>query len=267
MNFSAFMTKILTATAWGMEKPQAWHPFHLCFLLIGLFLCACFGVFIRKKKINAEKIILTSSGLFLIVTEIYKQLFYTYYIGGGQYQWWIFPFQLCSVPMYLCVIAPWLKDGPVKRGMYNFLVFYNLFGAFISFLEPSGLCHEYWTLTLHAFIWHMTLIFIGVYLIASKKVGLRFRDYFTSVGVFMGLALIAFGINCALNKVSNYTINMFFVGPNITSLAVFNNIATKCGWFVNTIIYVTCLSVAAFIVFMIVRLLSKLGTKKTKQTA
>lgn len=49
--------------------------------------------------------ILLGVGLFLMFCEGYKLLFYYYVIGHGSFQWWVFPFQLCSIPMYLCVAA------------------------------------------------------------------------------------------------------------------------------------------------------------------
>ena len=95
--------------------------------------------------------------------------FYTYIIGDGQYQWWIFPFQLCSVPMYLCLIIPFIKEGKIKKSFYLFLSTYNLLGGFVAMFEPSGLSHSYWTLTLHAYIWHLLLVFIGFLIIFNKK--------------------------------------------------------------------------------------------------
>lgn len=49
--------------------------------------------------------ILLGVGLFLMFCEGYKLLFYYYVIGHGSFQWWVFPFLLCSIPMYLCVAA------------------------------------------------------------------------------------------------------------------------------------------------------------------
>ena len=38
-----------------------------------------------------------------------------YTLDAGYYQWHAFPFQFCSVPMFVAFIAPLLKDGKVKR--------------------------------------------------------------------------------------------------------------------------------------------------------
>ena len=64
------------------------------------------------------------------------------------------------------------------------------------------------------------------------------------------LSAVAFCLNCALWNVSDGTINMFYVGPRISSIIVFKQIATSFGWYVNTPIYMFCLCLAAFLFFL-----------------
>ena len=109
-----FLEKLIEATAWGMEKPPAYGGFHLTFTFVGLAVCILLAYLLRNTGERGNRIVLWSVGGFLALTEIYKQLFYYFYIGDHSYQWWIFPFQLCSVPMYLCLIAPFLKKGKVQ---------------------------------------------------------------------------------------------------------------------------------------------------------
>ncbi len=239
-----------------MVKPASYGPFHLTFFFVGLALSVLFAFLLRKATDRQNKIILGSVGGFLLLTEIYKQLFYFYVIGNGHYQWWIFPFQLCSVPMYFCLIAPFLKSGRLQKCMYNFMLAFNLMGGFIAFLEPSGLVHEYWTLTLHAFIWHMTLVFVGLYIGFSGRAGLKIRDYRYAVISFAALCGIAFAINLIFWNMPAATndphghINMFYVGPANSPLIVFKNICKTAGWYVNAPIYIACLCAAAFIFFL-----------------
>ena len=246
----SFLKHFIEATAWTMEKPKAYGAFHLIFTFVGLAVCILLAYVLRKTGKRGNRIVLTSVGVFLLLTEIYKQLFYYYHIGEGSYQWWIFPFQLCSVPMYLCLIAPWLKEGKVQAAMYHFMTTFNLLGGIMAFAEPSGIIHGYWTLTLHAFVWHMMLIFVGLYLIASGRGAKTVKDYLSSVVLFLVLAVIAFVINLLFWDVSGGTIKMFYVGPAISPLAVFKDIATNCGWYVNTPIYLVAVSLGAYLIFL-----------------
>lgn len=239
------MYDFLKSTAWGMQKPAAYGPFHLTFLVVGLALCVLFAYLLRKSDDKRHNAILLSVGVFLLVCEVYKQLFYTYYIGKGEYQWWIFPFQLCSVPMYLCTIIPFVKNKKINKALCSFLASFNLLGGFIALFEPSGLSHEYVTLTLHAFIWHIALVFVGFYLIASNRTSGSLKEFKSAVIIFILLACIAQAINITFHQ---HDIKMFYISPyHSTPLIVFKQIEEACGWFVNMIVYIIALTLGSFI--------------------
>jgi uncharacterized membrane protein YwaF len=253
-SFSEILDKAIESTAWKMTPPPAYGTFHLLFMLIGIALCFLLAYKLRGISERGHKAVLFSAGMFLIVTEIYKQLFYYFYIsnpeGVNQYDWWVFPFQLCSVPMYLCIIAVFLKPGPIQNGIYGFMTTYNLLGGLISFIEPSGITHSYWTLTLHAYLWHMMLIFIGIYLIISGRCAKTKKDFLHAAATFVVLCAVAFCINLIFWDVSGGDINMFFVGPRNSSLAVFEDIAKNFGWYVSTALYIPAVTLGAFIMFL-----------------
>jgi len=237
-------------TAWEMERPKAYGAFHLTFFFVGLAVAVLLAWLLRKCGEKGNRAVLLTAGGFLIATEIYKQLFYFYVVGDGSYQWWIFPFQLCSVPMYLCIIAPLLPKGKVQSAMYDFMLAFNLMGGFIAFLEPSGLTHTYWTLTLHAFVWHMMLVFIGLYLGFSQRAGRKLKDFRGTVVIYALLCVVAFAINCIFWEASEGTINMFYVGPRYSPLIVFKTISQTLGWYVNTPLYMACSCLGAFVFFL-----------------
>ena len=246
----AFLEQFINATAWPMTEPASYGPFHLIFAFVGLAAAALLARRLRRLSDKGNRILLLTCGIFLLLSEIYKQLFYYYFIGQRSYQWWIFPFQLCSVPMYLCIIAPLLKPGKVQQGMYNFMMIYNLLGGFMAFVEPSGITHAYWTLTLHAFIWHMMLVFIGLYLAFSDRAGKTMKDYRAASVTFLCLSGIAFCINLIFWKAAEGDINMFFVGPRISPLIVFEWIAETFGWYVSTALYLPVVCLGAFLFFL-----------------
>ena len=250
------MELLLALTAWEMEKPKAYEGFHLTFLIGGLLICVLLAWLLRKASERTNNILLFFIGFFLLGCEVYKQLFYTYYIGHGSYQWWIFPFQLCSVPMYLCLILPFIKNQRIKQALYTFLATYNLVGGFISLFEPSGLCHEYVTLTLHAFIWHLMLVFLGFYLIGSGRAARKFKEFLPAIGVFVCMCAIAQIINIVFR---DKEIKMFYISPYYsTPLAVFKNIEAATNWFVNMVVYLFALCLGAFAFFVIGMYLRKL---------
>jgi uncharacterized membrane protein YwaF len=167
--------------------------------------------------------------------------------------------------MYLCIVCALIPDGIVRRGMYNFMYTFNLLGGFMAFIEPSGVLHNHWTLTLHACIWHMMLVFLGLYLGLSRRTGKTIRDFICSTGVFICLALVAFIINISLFEVSGGSVNMFYVGPAISPLAVFKTIAGTFGWYVNTPLYLIAVTLGAFIIFLPFYIFAKKTKDKTGQ--
>ena len=250
--FIKCLDDLFTATAWQTETPKAYGPFHLIFTIVGFSLSIFLAYLFRNSNDKQNKTILLSAGIFLILTEIYKQLFYVFCINSDEYSWGIFPFHLCSVPMYLCIIVPFLKNKKMQNGIYSFMMIYNLLGGFMAFVEPSGILHSYVTLTLHASLWHMTLVFIGLYLIASNRGGRTIKDYWASTIIFLILCVIAFLINLIFWDVSNGDINMFFVGPRNSSLIVFKQISERFGWYVSTILYIPTVCFGAYLIFLFI---------------
>jgi uncharacterized membrane protein YwaF len=259
-----FLEELMTLTAWEMTKPKAYGPFHLLFTFFGVILCILVARKLRNVGERGNKIVLFSVGMFLLVTEIYKQLFHTFYLRNHTYNFSIFPFQLCSVPMYLCLIVPFLKDGKIKNGMYYFMTTYNLLGRIMGFIEPSGIVHDYWTLTLYTFLWHLMLIFIGVYLIMSGRFAKTKKEYFEATAAFLVLAVIAFCINLIFWDASNGKINMLFVGPRNSSLAVFKQIAKSCGWYISTLLYIPAVCLGAFLVYLPAHIYAKQKGRETE---
>ena len=246
----AFLQNLMQATAWGMDKPAAYGVFHLGFTFLGLFLSVFLAWKLRNIGEKGKKRCLTICGLFLVITEVYKQLFYFYAIHDHVYPWWIFPFQLCSIPMYLCLIAPRVKSPKIRKALYSFMMTFNLLGGLMAFIEPSGIVHEYWTLTLHAFLWHMLLIFVGLFIGFSNLGGKTMKDYRSAIVTFLVLCCIAFGLNVALWSITGGSMNNFYIGPANSPLAIFNSISANYGWYISTLLYIPAVSLGALVIFL-----------------
>lgn len=240
------------SVTWRMTPLPAYGAVHILYTVIGFAVCAFAAWKLRNVKDRTARWILFSIGLLLAASEVFKQLFYYFGIKDNAYSWGTFPFQLCSVPMYLCLIAPWLKSGRLQRGMYSFMVLYNLLGGAIAFAEPSGLLSSYWFLTIHSLAWHMLLVFIGLFLCFSRRGGTELSDYRDATWTFLALCGIAFGLNCFVQQVIGADMNMFFVGPGNSPIVVFSQFSEWFGWYVSTPIYIFALCLGAFLVFLLI---------------
>ncbi len=255
------LVDFLQATAFEMTPPKAYGAFHLTFAIVGFAISLFLALKLKNISRKHGRILVFCIGVFLLICELYKQLFHYFCMGEVGYKWWIFPFQLCSVPMYLCIIAPIIKQGRVSKAMYSFMTIYNLLGGFITFFEPSGINLEYWGLTLHAYVWHMTLVFVGLFLSFSGFGGRTIKDYWAATATFVCLCAVAFCINLIFWEPSGGDINMFFVGPRNSSLAVFKDIAKNFGWYASTALYIPAVCLGAFVVFLPFHLYDKKHSK------
>ena len=249
---TALLDSFFEAMAFPIEPPPAYGAFHILFTLIGFVVCGFSAWKLRHVSEKAAGCILFVCGFFLIVSEIIKQLFYYFAVMDNTYSWGDFPFQLCSIPMYMCLIVPWLKPGKLRRSMDSFMVLYNLLGGAISFTEPSGLLHNDLFLTVHACTWHMLLVFVGLFLCFSKRGGNRKSDYWHATVIFLILCGIAFCLNCFVQFGLGKEMNMFFVGPGDSSIIVFKQFSQWFGWYVNTPIYMFALGLGAYIIFVLI---------------
>ena len=246
------MDAFFESISYPMEPIPAYGAFHIQYTLIGFALCGIISWKLRKVSDRTAGRILFGVGLFLTISEVFKQLFYFFVMEDNAYSWGDFPFQLCSVPMYLCLIAPWLKPGKVQRGMYSFMVLYNLLGGAISFAEPSGLLLDHWFLTIHALVWHMLLVFIGLFICFSGRGGNRRSDYWTATWTFIALCGVAFALNCFVQFGLGEDMNMFFVGPGNSPIAVFKQFSEWFGWYINTPIYIFAVCLGAYLIYRII---------------
>lgn len=255
------LENFLQWTSWPMKTPEIWGVFHMTFLAVGLMLTVAVCYLLKDIDDKKHDKVILAIGIFLAVIEIYKQLYYYFVVGQRSYQYWVFPFQLCSIPIYLCLIIPFVKKEKLKQAMYDFLVYFNFLGGLAAFVEPSGIVHDRITLTLHSYTWHMMLIFIGAFLVVTKKVKADKKSLFNSFKVFLVLAVVAFAINCLLWQPSNGSINMFFVGPANSSLVVFKDIARKYGWYVSTLLYLPTVCLGATLMWLPIHFIQKKNTQ------
>ena len=234
------LDQFLKATAWPMNKPLPYSPFHLTLLAIGIP-AAVLAAWNSSKKTGpgshskSQVRLLFLCGLLLAVSEIYKQLFLYEIVNQGRYDWWYFPFQLCSVPMYLCLLLPLLPQR-LQRIFCTFIQDFGLLGGFLALLEPSGLMHPYWTLTLHGFLWHFMLIFAGL---CCAFMGLSLKapkDFARIIPLFLVCCALATFINMASHPFGNA--DMFYISPYYPNgQIVFHQIALKTGVLAGNLIY------------------------------
>ncbi len=244
------LTDLIKKTALPMTTPKPYSMFHILFSVAGIVLAVGLAIRLAEKLTDKQHTyVLASCGILLAAGELYKQLFLYVVVNGGQYDWWYFPFQLCSTPMYLCLIFPFFRKFPeVRRTICTYLQDFCLLGGVMALLEPSGLLHPYWTLTLHGLLWHILLIFLGLFVGLSRMAGRGIREYGKSLLLLWVFCLIAMGINIATKGQAD----MFYISPYypVTQI-VFYQISVRLGIFAGILIYLSAICLGGLIVHLL----------------
>lgn len=108
------MHNFLQKTAWTMTIPRPYSCFHLLFCGVGIILVGFLVHILCRKCYKIPYVPFYGCGLVLALGELYKQLFLYQVVNQGCYDWWYFPMQLCSTPMYLCIILIFMhKSNPI----------------------------------------------------------------------------------------------------------------------------------------------------------
>ena len=251
--------RFMNFVAVEMTPPPAYGAFHIALIIIGMTLCISLAWICRKFDDRKNKLLLLSFAGVLILSEIFKQVFLFYIVEDGSICWGEFPFQMCSLPMYLCPVAVLCKNERIQKACYGFMMCFNMLGGLAGVFEPSGVFLEYVFLTAHAIVWHYSLVFLSFYIIFSHRAGREKKDLFDIIKLFVGLCFVAFVINTLVGITVGDKINMFFVGPNPSPIIVFDKIAKTFGWVASTVIYIPVASLTAALIFR----LGSLGRKNT----
>lgn len=195
-------------------QPKLFGTFHIIALILSIGVPLPAAYVLRNTKPVFRERVLFTAGTLLVLMECGKQLFYYHVVNQGVYDVWFFPFQLCSVPMYLCLILPFLR-GNAKETAMTFLWDYCFFGALLALLYPEGMMRPHPLMTLHGFMWHAILLFIAFLVFFGKDASKDWRTYAHATGVLLFLCVIAVCINVLLEGhglVTSYP-DMFYLTP------------------------------------------------------
>ena len=223
--------------------PKIFGPLHLALLFICLAVSFSAAACFRNR--DSVKV-LRLSGYLLLVSEIFRQLFLHFFMNISS--WWYFPFQLCSMPMYLCLLYPRMGNR-TQSAVRIFLSSYTLIAALCALVYPQDMLTSFLPYTLNSFFWHGLMLFVSFFLIMKEETGEKtFRE---PVILFLFLAFLAEIINTAGYYASKGTDipDMFYISPFTHTYQPFFSLVEKTmGKPVEIIVYLAVLSIAAYLV-------------------
>lgn len=218
--------------------------------LIGSILAITLAWKSHHFSYNVQQQLLIFLAVLFPLSELAKQIL-LFINNGCTYDWWYFPFQLCSIPMYLlplyCLLPE--KFWGLRKVLANFMVDFGLLGGIFAFADTSGMHYDLPVLTLHSYLWHFLLIYLGFFLIFTQRNSSLPKDFLLPGTLFLLLVGIATLLNIALR--TKGLINMFYVSPYyLMQQIAFADIALVTGQTAGRLIYLASELLGAFLIHL-----------------
>ena len=269
---SLLLTLLRSTVLELQQTPRAFGVFHLLCLAACVILTIALGAWAwRIPEGRVERVTdltVFAAGMLFLIMELYKQLFATFVIRNGIYDYSIFPFQFCSLPLYVCPIVPFIRNREVKRAFYCFLALFATVGGYIVVGYPRFSPH--FTLCIHTMLWHTVMVILGGFLLILQRVGKDFhRDFLPAAAVFGWSMMIATALNLLLQERAAATgsvLNLFYLSPyGETAFLVIRRIRAAFGWFPAVLSYAILFCVAgALPLWLLGRFFTKIRKKQKK---
>lgn len=242
------------------EQRTDYGPFHLISLaiMLALIVLVCFTC--RKSKLSdkAFRIIMIVVGVLLILFDIYGQIYFSYTpeTGKWEYAWHRFPFQFCSTPMYIILLAGLAKPGKFQEWCCDFLGTFGLLAGILVMAMPGNVFHTTSVgISIQTMFHHGMMVVMGIFVWVSGRAKPKFSSAFKALAVFTVLVAIAFALNeivVATGANHGEYFNLFYISRHFNSaLPVFETIQPKVPYPVFVLLYFAGFAIGAIIVTLI----------------
>ncbi len=240
---------------------------------LGIFLCMKF----KNPTEKQVRAVLLTVSVIVAVLEIYKQIEYTFTPTEtgieGDFQWYAFPWQFCSMPMYVGLLAGIWPKGKIHDAFCAFLATYSIFAGICVMVYPGDVFTATIGINIQTMICHGTMISLGIFLLGTGYVKTEQKTILKAIPVFSAAVVIAM----ILNELAHYTdftggetFNMFFISRHEDPhLPVYSIVQQYVPYPFCLIIYIAAFSVAAYLILLIAMGIKKIGesAKGKKKTA
>ena len=264
---------ILRVLDTSMETPALYGWFHLMWLAITVL--AGVGLCIWHRHGGDERHVrnvVFGVAVTVIVLETYKMINYSFSYENGvvfDFQWYAFPWQFCSTPMYVGFLAGIIRKGKVHEALCAYLATYAVFAGAAVMIYPGDVYIDTIGINIQTMICHGSMISVGMYLLYTGYVKLEHKTIFKALPVFACTLLIA----VILNEVAYFSglleresFNMFYVSRHLDStLPVYSLVHNSVPFPVNLLIYIAGFTAAAYLMLVIAMGIRALGRKLSRK--
>ncbi len=252
-----FWGEVLRFLDTSMTTPQPYGVFHLVSFALSIAVGVLLCVYCKDTARYARRVVLITA-IIVTVLEIYKQINYTFSFDGtaitADYQWYAFPFQFCSTPMYVGLLAG-LTRGKVHDSLCAYLATFSIFAGVCVMFYPNDVFISTVGINIQTMICHGSMLSIGIYLLASGYVKLEHKTILKAIPVFAAAVAIAVVLNeiaHVTGLLETETFNMFFISPHCDPhLPVYSIVQQHVAFPWCLIIYIAAFTLAAYLMLLI----------------
>lgn len=239
-----FIEKIIYFLKAEMPVPGAFSLWHIISLLAVVGACVLAGILMRNVGNKGLRIFLVVTSIVLIFFELLKQGVFSMSVVDGvvkwDYAWYVFPFQFCSMPMYIGLIAGIIRPGKVQDCLLSFLSTFAILAGLIVMFVPSQVYCAWTFINIQTMVYHGAMLMVGSVILVGKHVRIKFKTILKGALVFAICMVLALTMDIMAVKVFNIqeTFNMFFISPYFPcTMPVFSIIYQKVPYIVFLLLY------------------------------
>ena len=242
-----------------MIRPEPYGVFHLTFFTISVLAAILLCKYRKEAGEGFVRKLLLVTSLAVIVLEIYKQINFSFtYQDGGilfDYQWYAFPFQFCSTPMYVGLLAALIKKERIHQSLCAYLGTYSLFAGLCVMFYPVSVFVDTIGINIQTMVCHGSMVTIGIYLLYSGYVKTEASTLQKAFPVFLTLLLMA----AAMNEVAfrsglleREVFNMFFFSPYCPpELPVYSMVQQTLPFPLSVVVYILAFTAAGYLILSV----------------
>ena len=249
------MEKIYNFFTLKMETPPSFGWFHLLFVLITIAVTTFLCIKFKDCEDRIFRRITLICWIIMVVFEIYKQLFHaaTYENGIYTYNWYYFPFQLCSTPFYVLPFVAFMKDNKIRDYFTSFISTFAFFGGLVVFAYPNDVFVETIGINIQTMVHHGLQLVLGIYFAVYNRKRLGIKYYLKSIPVFIACLVLAVALNeivhNSLVKIGNDDdFSMFYISPYVENhLPILSVVYAAVDWILFFLAYTVGFCIAAIL--------------------
>ena len=270
-----FLGKLINVLDKDMNTPEMYGWFHLLFVVLTVVTAIALYKAWKKPKEKTVRTIILIFSLLSILLEIYKQFNYTFSYDGNiitaDYQWYAFPFQFCSTPMYIGLFAALVKNQKIHKALCNYLATFSLFGGLCVMVYPAQVFIGTIGINIQTMVCHGSMVALGIYLLCSGYIELKHKTILPAIAVFAVIIISAIAMNETAHitgLLERESFNMLYISPYCEpSLPVYSLVQQVVPYPFCLIIYIASFSLAAYIMLLIAIGINSINNKtKSKKS-